>query len=241
MPEPEAVGVDPTPPTHQRADVSRLTVLRAVARRGLPHIIEATVVPAVLFYLSLELLGLGAAFVAALAWSFGAIARRLVTRRPVPPLLVLASLGLAIRTIAAVASHSSFVYFIQPVLGTAAVGLVFVGSVVVGRPVIARLAHDFCPLSPEMAIRPGVIGLFRQLTLLWAVVNFATASVNFALLRSMSVSSFVAAKTLSGWAITVSAVVLTVAAAVRTAHREGLLHGSQGHALVAALADPAVR
>jgi hypothetical protein len=222
-------------------DVTRLAVLGAVARRGLPHILEATVVPAVLFYLALEVLGLGAAFVVALAWSFGAIGRRLATRRAVPPLLVLASLGLTIRTIAAVASNSSFVYFIQPVLGTAAMGLVFVGSVVVGRPLIARLAHDFCPLTQDVVIRPGVVGLFRRLTLLWAFVNFATAATNFAMLQSMSVSSFVAAKTLAGWAITVSAVALTVTDAVRTARREGLLEGGRGHALVAAMAAPTAR
>ena len=242
MSDPQTGAEDATPsPREQADDVTGLALIGAVARRSLPHIIEATVAPAVLFYVCLEVFGLGAAFVVALAWSFGAIARRLVTRSPIPPLLVLASLGLTVRTIAAVASHSSFVYFIQPVLGTAAMGLVFVGSVVVGRPLIARLAHDFCPLNQEVRIRPGVVGLFRRLTLLWALVNFATAATNFVLLRSMSVSTFVATKTLAGWAITVSAVVLTVAAALRTARQEGLLDGGHGHALVAALAVPTAR
>ena len=226
----DAIGADPV------QSVTRTAVLAAVARRGLPQIVEATVAPAILFYLFLELFGLGAAFVVALVWSFGAIGRRLVTRSTVPPLLVLASIGLTIRTIAAVASHSSFVYFIQPVLGTAAMGLVFVGSVVIGRPLIARLAHGFCPLTHDVVQRPGVVALFRRLTILWAGVHFTTAATNFAMLESMSVGSFVAAKTLTGWAITVSAVVLTVAASVKTARREGLLDGGVGSDLMLALA-----
>jgi intracellular septation protein A len=218
------------------AEVTRAEVLLAVARRGLPHIVEATVAPAVLFFVCLELFGLGAAFIAALGWSHGAVLRRWVMRQPVPPLLVLASLGLTVRTIAAVASNSSFVYFIQPVLGTAAMALVFVGSIVVGRPLIARMAHDFCPLSPEVVARPGVALLFRRLTILWAGVNLVTASTNLVMLQTMSLNSFVAAKTLTGWGVTTSAVVLTVADSVRTARREGLLDGDRGHALVGALA-----
>jgi len=226
----DATRADPVP------GVTRLAVLAAVARRILPQIIEATVAPAVLFYVFLELFGLGAAFVVALVWSFGAIGRRLATRCPVTPLLVLASVGLTIRTVAAVASHSSFVYFIQPVMGTAVMGLVFLGSVVVGRPLIARMAHGFCPLTHDVLQRPGVVSLFQRLTILWAGVNFVTAATNFAMLQSMSVSSFVAAKTLSGWVITVSAVVVTVAASVRTARREGLLDGGVESHLMSALA-----
>jgi len=90
--------------------------------------------------------------------------------------------------------------------------------------------------SDDVVQRPGVVFLFQRLTILWAGVNFATAATNFAMLQSMSVSSFVAAKTLSGWAITVSAVIITVAASVRTARSEGLLDGGVGSDLMVALA-----
>ena len=59
-------------------------------------------------------------------------------------------------------------YFLQPVATTLALALVFFGSLMFGRPMIARMASDFCPLAPEIACRPGVVRLFSGLTLLWA-------------------------------------------------------------------------
>lgn len=220
---------------------TRSAVLAAVARRGLPHIIEATVVPALLFYAFLTIWGVGAAFAVALVWSYGAIVRRMVTRRGVPPLLLLASVGLTARTVVAVASGSTFVYFMQPALATLGTGAVFLGSIAIGKPLIARFAHDFCPLTPELAGRPAIVSLFRSLTYLWAGVNIVTAVTNVVLLETMTLNSFVAAKTLSGWAITVTAVAVTVAASVRTARCEGLVGPGSNGALMAALVSPAGR
>ncbi len=62
-------------------------------------------------------------------------------------------------------------YFLQPVATTLALALVFFGSLMFGRPMIARMASDFCPLAPEIAGRPGVVRLFSGLTLLWAIVH----------------------------------------------------------------------
>jgi hypothetical protein len=43
------------------------------------------------------------------------------------------------------------------------------------EPVISRLAHDFCPLAPDIARRPGVVRLFTGLTVLWAGAHLLTA------------------------------------------------------------------
>src|SRR5579859_3964596 len=83
---------------------SKRSILGAVARRSLPHLIEATVVPAILFYLYLSLINFEAAMAAALCWSYGALARRLIGRRGVPPILILASVGLTVRTAVALGS-----------------------------------------------------------------------------------------------------------------------------------------
>src|SRR5262245_843941 len=57
---------------------SRRPVLLAIARRSLPHLAEATVVPAAVFYLALVAVGARAAMVAALVWTYAAVARRRV-------------------------------------------------------------------------------------------------------------------------------------------------------------------
>jgi hypothetical protein len=60
---------------------------------------------------------------------------------PVPAILVIGVIGMTVRTLVAVVSRSSFVYFFQPVLASVAMGCVFLISVAVRRPLIATLAQ----------------------------------------------------------------------------------------------------
>jgi len=206
----------------QPTELSKRAVLLAIIRRSGFHLIEATVVPALLFYGLLVAFGLGWAYVGALSWSYAALARRWIGREPVPPILVLGVIGITVRTLVAVVSHSSFVYFFQPVLGTVAMGLVFLASVAIRRPLIGRLAGEFWPVTPEVAGRPAIRRLFRRLTLLWAAVNLATAAVTMGLLLSLPLATFLAAKQVSGLVLTSGAVFLTVSLSLRTARLEGL-------------------
>lgn len=217
---------------------SRRSVLRAVVRRAAPHFVEASVVPAVLFYGCLVVFGLTAAYLVALAWAYGAVAVRRARGRSVPPLLLLAVIGLSVRTVVAAISGSSFVYFFQPVLSTLAMSAVFLISVLIRRPLIARLAHEFWPITPEDEACPGLSRHFRNLTLLWAGVNLLTATVTLTLLMVLPLGPFVAAKQLSGWLITGAGVYITVSSSLRMARREGLAAlyvvsaGDRGPALV---------
>jgi hypothetical protein len=202
---------------------SKLSVFVAVVRRAAPRLIEASLIPTALFYSSLVLLGVGAAYAAAVIWLYAAVGSRLVRRRPVPPLLVLAAIGITVRTTTAVASGSSFVYFAQPVLGSMVAGLVFLLSVAVGRPMVERLALEFWPLTPEMQAHPAVRRLLRRLTYLWAGVNLAVGATTLTLLVVLPLSVFVAVKQLAAWAITGAGIAITIDRSVRTARRTGFL------------------
>ena len=219
--EAEAVGALSAPPSY--GNLSKLSVLGAVGRRLLPHLVEATVVPTVLFYLSFVILGPVAAYLSALAWASWAIGRRIVRGVQVPAILLLAGVGLAIRTLFALASGSTFVYFFQPVLGKVALSGVFLLSVAQGRPLIGRFARDFCTMSPDIEARPGVVRLYRHLTYLWAGVNLAAAAVSLLLLLTLPVSAFLAVKPFIGWLLTSTGIALTVSASVHVARRECLL------------------
>jgi hypothetical protein len=197
-------------------------VLTAVLRRGLPNLVEATIVPAVLFVAVTATLGSLAAMVVVLTWGYGALARRLAFRQRVPGLLMLATAGLTVRTVIGLASGSTFAYFAQPIGTTVALAVLFAGSALLGRPVIARLAHDFVPLHPDVAARPAIAELFAGLTLLWAGVHVLTAAATFSLLVTLPVTWFVIVKTLATFGISVAAIAVTIAAALRTARREQL-------------------
>jgi hypothetical protein len=202
--------------------LSKAAVLAALGRRSLPSLLEATVVPAILFYVFLVNIGPGPAMLAVLTWSYGAILRRRLGGKRIPTILLLAVLGLTVRTVLGVLS-GTFVYFMQPILTTLALAAVFLGSLCVGRPIIGRLAGDFCPLSPDIANRPAIVRLFTGLTLLWAGVHVLTAATTFGLLITLPTTTFVLLKSLVSLAITISAIVLTVSWSIRTARAEDLV------------------
>jgi hypothetical protein len=203
--------------------VSKLGVFVTVVRRSAPAVIEASLIPTALFYSCLVIVGLSAAYVASLVWVYAAALSRLVRGRPVPPLLVLASVGVTVRTSAAVIQGSPFIYFVQPVVGSLIVGFAFLISVAVGRPLAESMALEFWPLTPEMQSRPGVVRLLRRLTLLWAGANLAIGLANLTLLLAVPLPAFVAVRQPVAWTITLGAIALTIDRSVRTAHREGFV------------------
>ena len=214
----------PSRPASEPVPFSKISVFLSVVRRSGPHVIEASLIPTALFYCSLVVIGLGAAYITALVWLYGALCWRMVRRRPVPPLLVLGAIGITLRTTVSVASGSSFLYFAQPVLGSVVMGVVFLGSVVVGRPMVERLALEFWPLTPEMLARPAVNRLLRGLTFVWAGTNLAIGATTLTLLLVLPLATYVVVKQVATLLITGAAVAFTIDRAVCTARREGFVH-----------------
>jgi hypothetical protein len=197
--------------------------LRTVLGRIALSLLIACFTPAALFYVCLATLDVWAALVAALAWCYGASAWRLATRRRRSGLLMLTAAVLTARTGFALATGDTFFYFLQPAVTDVAVAVVFFGSLATARPVVARLASDFYPMSADVAKRPRIQRLFWHLTLLWALVCLGKASVTVSLLVSQSTMTFVVVKSICLLSITILAVTATVLAAVWVARKEGLL------------------
>ena len=198
--------------------------IRAIMRHLGLSLLMANIVPGVLFYVCLVSMDVWAALVAALAWCYGAMAWRMVTRRRTSMLLLLTLVGLSVRTAVAFASGSTFLYFLQPVLNNTVVALLFLLSLATARPVVARVAADFYPMTEDIARRPRVERLFWRLTLMWALVALCKATVTFWLLQSQSVTAFVLYKDTFMLTTTVLAVTVTVLTSVSVARKEGLLH-----------------
>jgi hypothetical protein len=212
-----AAGAEPVP------ELPRRRVLGAVARRGLPGVIEASIVPAVIFLTVSHAWGARPAMLAVLAWGYTVMLVRALGGRRVPSVLFLAMGGLTVKTLVGVLSGSTFAYFAQPIATTLGIAALFVGSVLVGRPLVARVAHDFCPLSPEVAARPAVVRLFAGLTLLWAAAQLLNAGATLGMLLSLPTAVFVVVKPVTSLLISAVAVTVTVWWAMRTAHREALV------------------
>ncbi len=202
--------------------VLHLPSLREVLLHSLPNLLEATVVPTAMIYAGLSAGHVDLGLVAALAWALGMLAWRAVTGRRVSGLLALAGLGLTVRTGIALGTGSTFWYFLQPVVVTLVVGAAFLASACTSRPLVARLAHDFCPLHAGVTDRHRIRTLFRRMSVLWGGVNVANGLVTLWLLLTLSTGRFLALKSLTAVVITWSAVGVTVVWALAVGRREGL-------------------
>jgi hypothetical protein len=196
--------------------------MRSALSHALPALIEGVIGPAAVFYAALVLGGFDGACYAGLGWSVCAVLRRLLFRQRVPGTLWLSIGLLSIRTVIAVLTGSPMLYFLQPTLGTCLVGLAFLASAGMRRPFIERLAHDFCPFSPELLARRGMRRFFVHLSLLWATVMLVNAGIVFGLLLTSSLRAFVVERTVVTWALSGLAIGLSAYVFARALRREGL-------------------
>jgi hypothetical protein len=205
-------------PHHERPQFA------AIMRHLGLSLLMANVIPGVLFYLCMMAGNVWMALIAAMVWCYGAMAWRLSRKRRISGLLLLTMVGLTAKTAFAFASGSTFVYFLQPAITDGIIASMFLMSLTTARPIVARLAHDFFPMSADVAARPRVQRLFWNLTLFWAFICFAKSIVTVWLLESVSTRTFVAEKGALVLLIILMATAVTVAAAFRVARSEGLLH-----------------
>jgi hypothetical protein len=209
--------------SHASAGFVTLPSLWGVARHSAPRVVEATLIPTGLLYAAVKITGsVWPGAIAALVWAVLLLAGRALRSRRIPGILVLAVIGLAIRTAVAMASGSTFLYFLQPVITTMVVAAVFLASLRTDRPMVARLAQDFCPLTSDITDRVGVKAHFRRLTVMWSAVNVVNGMLTLWLLLALQSSSFLAMKTVTVAGVTWTAVVVTVVASLRVCRTEGL-------------------
>lgn len=163
----------------------RLVTLPSRARLALDithHLGEAVLIPLGLFYVVVVGFGLNAALLVALGWSFLAIAARLASGVR-PPTLLLAATGISVLKVAITyVSNSATTYFVQPTLVTFGFAAALLVSLAWKRPLIQRLADDFCPLPLQVTSSAPIQRFFRRLSLLWGAVLLVNASTTLSLL-----------------------------------------------------------
>lgn len=197
--------------------------LRAVAGRVALSLVIACAIPATLFYGCLRLEGIWTAIFAALGWSYGAIAWRAITGRRTSGLLILTALMMTGRTVVALVTDSTYLYFLQPVISDGLIGAAFIATLATTRPMVARLAGDFYPMDDELHVRPRIRRLFWSLTLMWGLLCIGKATATLWLLQSQSLETFVLVKSVSVLLLNGLAAAATIGAASLVARREGLL------------------
>lgn len=208
---------------HTDSHVVHLPAPARVLRFAAAHLLEGTVLPIAVFYAVLAAAGLRWALVAGLGWCYASVARRLLSRQPVPGLLVLGTALFTVRSLIALATGSTFVYFLQPTLGTFLVAGLFLVSVGLGRPLAERLAHDFCPLPDNLLANGRIRAFFHHISLLWAAVYVVNGATTLTFLLTASIGKFLVLKTVASTASTALATLGSFAWFRRSLANEGMV------------------
>lgn len=187
-----------------------LPAFGSLLRQGAQHLLEATVVPLGLFYLMLTLVSFDGGLIAALSWSLLAIVRRAALRQPIPAVLLLTTGLLVARTVLGLMTGSVFLYFLQPTLQNFLIAFVMVASLPFGRPLIAKLADDFCAFPAAFTEHPRVVQIFRRLSLLWAAVFLTNGVTTLWILARESVGNFLLVSTAGSWSLVGAAIVISL-------------------------------
>ncbi len=147
-------------------------------------IVETTVVPAVLFALLMPRAGLLAALGAATGWVWLAAGIRCWSQGRAPTTLLLSIGAVTGRALLALATSSSVLFLVQPVIGAAVAAAVFVGSALIGKPLTMHLARDFVTVPEHVRSRTRVRRMFRDIALIWGASRFAGAAMGYSLLHA---------------------------------------------------------
>lgn len=201
----------------------RLPSIRFLASRAGGHLVEAVIVPALAFYAVLSLVDLRWALVAALLWSYAAIAARIARRARMSGVLILSAGLLTMRTAVAIAANSAFLYFAQPSLANFAVAALLLASLIPNRPLTRRLADDFCVLPARLLRRPRCARFFTRLTLLWGFVCAANGAATLILLLHTSIGGFLVLRPVVSYGLVAAAVALSCAWFRTVMRSEGLV------------------
>lgn len=193
--------------------------LTALARQAVPRLLEGVVAPMAVFYTAMAVLGLTWALVAVITWVYGGVAWRLIKGIKVPATMLLAAIAITARSLVSFWTGSWVVHFIQPEFGTICLGIAFLASVRLNRPMVQKLTLDYIHLPSAVLKHERMRRFFARITLLWAFVLLANSAVSIWLVLHESLGTYLLLRTSAVAAISGLAIVVSLFAFKRVLRR----------------------
>jgi len=179
---------------------------RLLLGRGLPTFAVDAVLPVLVFYGLWRAAGLGPAVVVTSIVG-GAVVLWQVRHGYDVALAGVTCVFLVIQAVIALVAHSATVYLAQPVVLSALWGVAYLGSVVIGRPLIGAFARAWYPFPPEFRASAIYRREFGMQSVVWGVYCLARAGLRLWALLSSGVGGFVVVSVITGTPILVALVV----------------------------------
>jgi hypothetical protein len=178
------------------AEVAPVRVRSIALRLGL-----GVVAPQVLYYSGLSR-GLAAeAIVAAVTWTL-AVAVYDWRRSSLDPFMLYGLAVTAGQGAAALLARNPAVFAGTSVTENLLDGVGFLGSIAVGRPLLAVAMTTLRRLRVEVMLPAATPAALRRLTLLWALGFLLRGGALYAALNSLPLASFLIVNSLAGWPVT---------------------------------------
>ncbi|NMI01493.1 hypothetical protein HF526_29980 [Pseudonocardia sp. K10HN5] len=178
-----------------------LPPIGSMLRQAARPLLESALIPLALFWVLFTQLGFDAGLVGALGWSALAIGRRLVARRPLPTILVISTLLLVVRTVVGLCTGSAFLYFLQPTVQNFVFALMLLVTIGLDRPLLAKLADDFCAFPEAVTRHPRIKRFFRRVSVLWAVVFLVNGATTLTVLATQTVGDYLMVSTAGSYSV----------------------------------------
>lgn len=198
-----------------RRTTIHLPSIGSLLRHAGRPLLESTLIPLGLFWVLFTQVGFDAGIIAALSWSGLAIGRRLVLRRPVPAILVISTMLLVARTVVGLFTGSAFLYFLQPTVQNFLFAAALLVTLGFDRPLLAKLADDFCAFPEALTGHPQMKRFFRHVSLLWAFVFLLNGVTTLVVLATQTVGNYLMISTAGSYTV----VALGIAASLVWFHR----------------------
>jgi intracellular septation protein A len=174
--------------------------------------------PVLAFYVLWKLWGLVPGIAAATAVSL--VAYRYERRRDRPALVVRISLVFVlVEAAVGLWTGSAEIYLAIPVVTNAAYGLVFIGSILVGRPLAGIFADELFPMPEEVKASRTHRRVFGLISLAWGAYMVLRSALRLVVLAALGVDAFVAVGFVTGFPFTMALMSWSVWYGVRSFRR----------------------
>ncbi|HYZ93094.1 MAG TPA: VC0807 family protein [Actinomycetota bacterium] len=127
--------------------------------------------------------------------------------------------GVAVSATLALVTHDPKLFFLRAVIGDAVWGLAMLGSLAIGRPLIAVMASWVVNIPQTYKDTPAYKRSFGLLTLVWGVVNVARAAGRGYYVAAGTLDQVFVMQMLTGWPVFAALVAFSVWYPRRLAHQ----------------------
>jgi len=192
-------------------------------REGSVGLLLGSLLPVALFYAAFRAWGFSAAVVVVLTWAAAVFAWHYQRTRGAD-VFSATTFGFAcVKATAGLVSQNPWLYLAWPSLENVIYGTAFLGSALLGRPLLALYAQRLYPIPPPVRESSTFRRAFVIASVVWLCGHGLRAVVRIWLLNNLPLELYLIADTVAGWPINVSLVAFTAWFPLRELRRAGFM------------------